>query len=80
MVNLYIYYTLNQWSRDLNTDFTLGNCLFGCVKLTKNADLNKYDFFGYDIGFDSCSELLFTDGSKGNMSLFELNEHICAHW
>ena len=25
-----------------NTDFTLVNCLFGSVKLTKNADLDKY--------------------------------------
>ena len=23
-------------------NFTLNNCLFGSVKLTKNADLNKY--------------------------------------
>ena len=37
-INLYISYTLDQWSRDLNTDFTLGNCLFGSVKLTENAD------------------------------------------
>ena len=37
-INPNISYTLDQWSRDLNTDFTLGNCLFGSVKLTKNAD------------------------------------------
>ena len=33
-VNLYICYTLDRLSRDLDTDFTLGNCLFGSVKLT----------------------------------------------
>ena len=43
-VNLYICYTLDRWSRDLNTDFTLGICLFGSVKLTKNADLDKYKY------------------------------------
>ena len=38
VVNLYIIYTLDSRSRDLNTDFTLGNCL----KLTMDNDLNKY--------------------------------------
>ena len=28
IVNLYITYELDAWSRDLNTDFTSGNCLF----------------------------------------------------
>ena len=39
-----------------NTYFPLSNCLFGSVKLTKNADLNRYKYTGYSIGFDSCSE------------------------
>ena len=43
-VNLYICYTLDRWSRDLNTDFTLAICLFGSVKLTKNTDLDKYKY------------------------------------
>ena len=38
VVNLYIIYKLDIWSRDLNTDFTLGSYLFGAVKLTYNAD------------------------------------------
>ena len=38
IVNLYICYTLDRWSRDLDTDYTLGNCLFGSVRLTKNTD------------------------------------------
>ena len=28
--------------RNLNTYFTLGNCLFGSAKLTKHVDLDKY--------------------------------------
>ena len=54
---------LNQWPRDLNTDFTLGSCLFGSGKLTKNADLYKCKYSDYGIGFDSCSEFSFTDGT-----------------
>ena len=37
VINLQISYTLGPQLRNLNTDFTLGNCLFGSVKLTKNA-------------------------------------------
>ena len=39
IVNLYTY-KLDTWSKDLNTDFKLGNYLFRAVKLTKNADPN----------------------------------------
>ena len=28
------------------------NCLFGVVTLTKNADIDKYGYSGYGIGFD----------------------------
>ena len=51
--------------RNLNTDFTLNNCLFGSVKVTKNADPDKYKYSGYGIGFDFRSAFLVTDGSKG---------------
>ena len=30
--------------------FTLGNCLFGPVKLTKNVDPDKHKYSGYSIG------------------------------
>ena len=33
IVNLYISYKSDTWSKDLNTNFTLDNCLFGAVKL-----------------------------------------------
>ena len=43
LVTLYIIYKLDTWSRDLNTDFTLGNFLFEAVKLTTNDDPDKHD-------------------------------------
>ena len=46
-------YNLDEWSKDLNTDFTLGNRLSGAVKLTKNANPDKYKYIGYSIRFDS---------------------------
>ena len=44
VVNLFIVYNLDTWSQDINTEFTLKNCLFGSVKLTRNADLDKYKY------------------------------------
>ena len=65
VINLPISYMLGLQLRNLNTDFALGNFLFGSVKLTKNSDLDNYKYTGYGIGFDSRSEFLFTDGSYG---------------
>ena len=56
IVSLYITYKLDKWSKDLNTEFTLGNWLFRAVKLTKNADPDKYKYSSYDIGFNSVTE------------------------
>ena len=36
-----------------------------------DADLDQDKYTGYDIGFDSCSEFLFTDRSNGkNVTIF----------
>ena len=45
-IKLYIFYKLNPHLTNLNTDFTLNNCLFRSVKVTKNADLDKYKIRG----------------------------------
>ena len=42
-----------------NNDPTLKNCLFGAVTLTKNADIDKYRYSGYGIGFDRRSSSSF---------------------
>ena len=52
VVDLFTAYELDTCLRGLNTDFTLKNCLFGAVKLTKNADPEKYSYSEYGIGFD----------------------------
>ena len=49
----FIAYELDARSKDLNTTFTLGDCLFGAVNLTKNADPDKYWFSGCGIAFDA---------------------------
>ena len=64
VVNLYITYKLDTWSKDLNTNFTLGNYLFGVVKVTKNADPDKCKYSGFGIGIDSCPQFLWIDESN----------------
>ena len=51
IVNIYIVYELGASSSHVN-DPTLENRLFGVVTLTKNADIDKYGYSGYGIGFD----------------------------
>ena len=61
--NLFIVFELERWSRVLNTDFFVKDCLFGAVKITKNADPDKYVYIVYGIGFKSCSEFSLPDCS-----------------
>ena len=51
MVNIYIVYELGASSSHID-DHKLKNCLFGAVALTKNANIDKYRYSGYGIGFD----------------------------
>ena len=63
LITLCICHTPGPQLKNLNTDFTLRHCLFGSVKLTKNADLDKYKYSGHSMGFDSRSEFSLPDGT-----------------
>ena len=41
------------------------NSLFGAVSLTKNANINKYEYSGYGIGFDRRGSFSFLRGGFG---------------
>ena len=80
LINLYISYKLYTWSRNLNTDFTLSNCLFGAVKLTKNNNPDKYEYSDYDIGFDERLQFSLPDGSSGeNVIIFWFDNSSSLH-
>ena len=54
-----------------NNDPPLNNCLFDAVTLTKNADMDRYSFFGYGIEFDRKSIFSFPGGGSGpNVLIF----------
>ena len=63
-----------------NSDPTLKNCLFGAVTLTKNADIEKYKYSGYGIGFDRRSSFSFPSGGFGqNVLIFGADMSFSAH-
>ena len=54
--------------------------MFGAVKLTKNADPDKYIYTCYGIGFDSRSEFSLPDGSMGkNAMMFGVDMSSFVH-
>ena len=68
IVNIYIIYEI---SKNYNSTYAmLENCLFGAVSLTKNADINKYKYFGYGIGFDRNGEFIFGNELCENCIIF----------
>ena len=63
-----------------DSDPTLKNCLFGAVTLTKNADIDKYGYSGYGIGFDRRSSFSFPGGGFGqNILIFGVDMSSSAH-
>ena len=49
---------------------TIENCLFGAVKLTKNADTDKHEHFGWGIGFDRHGSFSIGNGVGKNVIIF----------
>ena len=79
VVKIYIVYELYASTSD-NNDPTLKDCLFGAATLTKNADINKYGYFGYGIGVDRISSFLFPVGGFGQIGLlFGVDTSSFAH-
>ena len=85
-VHLFIVYELDTWSKDLNTNFILkSNSLklklnFYSKTLTKNADPDKYSYFGFGIGFDSRSPFLHQNFDWGkNVIIFRVDNNSSVH-
>ena len=78
-VNIYNVYEMGA-SDSNDNDPTLKNCLFGSVTLTKNADIDKYGYSGYGIGFGRISVFSFPGVGFGqNVLIFVGDMSSCAH-
>ena len=69
IVNIYIVYDITSNYNNSNYP-TLEICLFGSVKLTKNADNDKYRYFGYIIGFHRKASFSFANEIGKNVIIF----------
>ena len=58
---IYTVYEITSDYKDINYP-VLENCSFGSIKLNKNADIDKYLYLGYGIGFDR--ETSFSIGNE----------------
>ena len=68
-VDRYVVYEITNF-HGIGSYPTLTNALFGAVKLTKNADIDKYKYFGYGIGFDKGFYSPLSGGTGKNVIIF----------
>ena len=79
VVSIYIIYELGAPSFHVN-DPTPKKCLFGAVTITKNANIDKYGYSGYGIGFDRRGSFSFQGGGSGqNVLIFAVNMSFSIH-
>ena len=79
IVNIYIVYEINVHTTNYNYPM-LENCLFGALTLTKNADIDKYGYSGYGIGFERKGSFSFPGGGYGqNVILFGVDMSFTTH-
>ena len=70
IVNVYIVYEITD-NFNISSYPTLENCSFGAVKLTKNADIDKYGYSNYGTGFDRHGLFSHPPGGTGrNVIIF----------
>ena len=80
IVNIYTVYEITN-NFDISNYPTLENCLFVAVKLTKNADIDKYGCFGYGTGFERHGSFSFSGTGFGrNVIIFGVDEFINKDW
>ena len=72
VVNLYVVYEITNL-HSINSFPTLTNALFGDVKLTKNADIDKYKYSGYGIRFHGKGFYSIGNETGRNVTIFGVN-------
>ena len=77
MVNIYIVFELDEIY--IKTSPMLVKSLFGAVSLTKNADIDKYKYSWYGIGFDRGSVYSFGNGFGKNVIIIGVDMSSSPH-
>ena len=68
VVNIYIVYEITNF-HDTHDYLTQTNALIGAVNLTKNADIDKYEYSRYRIGFDGHQFYTHPGGGTGTNAI-----------
>ena len=80
-VNIYINYERDLLNYVESSDPTLEHILFGAVKLVKNADIDKYQYSGYYVGFDMKGIFSFHTGAfSKNVIVFGVDMTFSRHF
>ena len=53
-----------MWPYTVGEDIAFRSSFSVALKLNANPDPDKFKYFGYDIGFDSCWNISLSDDSK----------------
>ena len=79
ILNLCIVYEFNTKPHNPVNCFSLKDCLFGTVKLTKNADKSKFTYNGRGIAFDGKGSWSFSNGFARNVTTFVVDNTSSSH-
>ena len=80
IVNIYIVDKISFSNHRYDDYPTSENCLFGAVKLTKNADIDNYKYSGYGIGFNRRGTFSFPSGGFScNVIMFGVDMSSFVH-
>ena len=77
-VNIYTVYEISK-NYNISSYPTLENCLFGAVRLTKNADIDRYKYSGYGIGLNRHGKFTFGNGCGRNCIVFGADLSTSSH-
>ena len=79
IINAYIVYDLDAWTRNLSNSFRFKNCLFRITNIANNSDKEKYVYSGYGITFDSAVWWSFDNDFARNVIIFGVDNSSSSH-
>ena len=79
-VNINIVYEKNLWNRGYEDYPTLENSLFGAVRLVKIADIDKYKYSGFGIGYDRHGTFSVANRFGKNVITFRVDMSSSVHF
>ena len=79
IVNVYIVYELNSWSKKPTNNLKFMNCLFGATNIVKISDKEYYVYTGYGIAFDSAVSWSFDNFTARNVIIFGADNISSSH-